>query len=78
VRRDLIEAETQEIESSTEMNQGYFTRQPRGDERLDCARRCPLRRRKHVDQKAVADEVYQSHNSKSAFPIPALVEHFYW
>ena len=31
LRRDLIEAETQEIEPRTEMNQGYFARKPRGN-----------------------------------------------
>ena len=31
LRRHLIEAETQEIESRTEMNQGYFAREPRGN-----------------------------------------------
>src|SRR4029077_13321105 len=31
LRRDQIEAETQEIESRTEMNQGYFAREARGN-----------------------------------------------
>lgn len=31
LRRDLIEAETQEIEPRTEMNQGDFARKPRGN-----------------------------------------------